>query len=109
MFVACCNAVIDPLVYAFRNREFYKALLFNFRFFTTRLKRRRRPRTSSTATATAHHVNASMNQIVIATAAAAAQTQTTTNTSACEEVSSCVAANSTRHQRSLLVNQTIDK
>lgn len=30
MFVACCNAVIDPLVYAFRNREFYKALLFNF-------------------------------------------------------------------------------
>ena len=31
MFVACCNAVIDPLVYAFRNREFYKALLLNFK------------------------------------------------------------------------------
>lgn len=30
MFVACCNAVIDPLVYAFRNREFCKALLLNF-------------------------------------------------------------------------------
>lgn len=32
MFVACCNAVIDPLVYAFRNREFCKALLLNFSF-----------------------------------------------------------------------------
>ena len=31
MFVACCNAVIDPIVYAFRNREFYKALLLNFK------------------------------------------------------------------------------
>jgi len=31
MFVACCNAVIDPLVYAFRNREFRKALLLNFK------------------------------------------------------------------------------
>lgn len=31
MFVACCNAVIDPLVYAFRNREFFKALIMNFR------------------------------------------------------------------------------
>ncbi len=28
MFVACCNAVIDPLVYAFNNREFCRALLF---------------------------------------------------------------------------------
>lgn len=35
MFVACCNAVIDPLVYAFRNREFYKALLFNFNYFNS--------------------------------------------------------------------------
>ena len=31
MFVACCNSVIDPIVYAFRNREFYKALLLNFK------------------------------------------------------------------------------
>lgn len=31
MFVACCNAIIDPIVYAFRNREFYKALLSNFK------------------------------------------------------------------------------
>lgn len=31
MFVACCNAVIDPLVYAFRNREFCKELLRNFK------------------------------------------------------------------------------
>lgn len=31
MFVACCNAVCDPLVYAFRNREFCKALLLNFK------------------------------------------------------------------------------
>ena len=30
MFVACCNAVIDPLVYAFRNHEFCKALFQNF-------------------------------------------------------------------------------
>lgn len=36
MFVACCNAVIDPLVYAFRNREFYKAMMFNFRFFSSK-------------------------------------------------------------------------
>lgn len=32
MFFACCNAVIDPIVYAFRNKEFYKALMFNFNF-----------------------------------------------------------------------------
>ena len=31
MFVACCNAVIDPLVYAFRNRDFCKELLRNLR------------------------------------------------------------------------------
>ena len=31
MFIACCNALIDPLVYAFRNREFCKELLSNFR------------------------------------------------------------------------------
>ena len=29
MFIACCNAVIDPLVYAFRNKEFCKALFLN--------------------------------------------------------------------------------
>jgi hypothetical protein len=32
MFVACCNAVIDPIVYAFRNPEFYKALVRFFSF-----------------------------------------------------------------------------
>ncbi|CAF0708294.1 unnamed protein product [Brachionus calyciflorus] len=31
MFIACCNACIDPIVYAFRNKEFLKALLGNFR------------------------------------------------------------------------------
>jgi hypothetical protein len=32
MFVACCNAVIDPIVYAFRNPEFYKSLVRFFSF-----------------------------------------------------------------------------
>lgn len=31
MFIACCNAVIDPIVYAFRNRDFCKALILNFK------------------------------------------------------------------------------
>lgn len=30
MFIACCNACIDPLVYAFRNKDFLKALIENF-------------------------------------------------------------------------------
>jgi hypothetical protein len=30
MFIACCNALIDPIVYAFRNKEFCRALLLNF-------------------------------------------------------------------------------
>jgi hypothetical protein len=31
MFVACCNAMIDPIVYAFRNRDFRNGLLHNFK------------------------------------------------------------------------------
>lgn len=31
MFIACCNACIDPLVYSFRNKDFLKALIENFR------------------------------------------------------------------------------
>lgn len=30
MFVACCNALIDPLVYGFNNKEFCKVLILNF-------------------------------------------------------------------------------
>lgn len=45
MFVACCNAVIDPIVYAFRNQEFLKALLENFK-----RKSSNSPSTSNTTT-----------------------------------------------------------
>lgn len=30
MFVACCNALIDPLVHGFNNKEFCKVLFSNF-------------------------------------------------------------------------------